>query len=170
MPAFQQGAGRLHRAEIDRLRQVPGVAQFQGMRHLSGRQPVAVDLPACIETRVKPLGNFLDAQHADSRWQIGVERAQQRVRAYRVRQPHARDLAERMHAGVGTAGAVNGYGAPFEGLQRRLDQRLNRLRAGLPLPSGIAGAVVRQGQLERPHTVTAVRAWGRPTRARRPPA
>ena len=63
----------------------------------------------------------------------------------------ARDLAERVHAGIGPPGAVHGDRRALEPRERVLEQPLDRLALGLPLPADEPRAVVREGQLQRAH-------------------
>ena len=151
VPAAEQRAGRLHRGAIDRLRQVPDVAPVEGVGYRPGGQPVAVHLPARVEAGVEPIRNLCGVQRPHGGRQPRVERPDQRGRRQRVGQAHAGNLTQRVHPRVGATGAVHGDRASLQRPQRRLDRRLNRRRAALPLPAGVVGAVVRQGELEGPH-------------------
>ena len=68
--------------------------------------------------------------------------------ARRRRRVEVRDLPERVHAGVGAAGAADDRRDAAVHLgERVLDGRLHRRAVGLPLPADEVGAVVLDGQL-----------------------
>src|SRR5437660_12082115 len=90
-----------------------------------------------------------------SRRKTHVHRAHQRVGRDRAFEREARDLAERVNAGVGSAGAHDGDVALVELAQRLLEQTLNGDARRLTLPADEVGAVVRNrdfaGRHQRGH-------------------
>ena len=72
----------------------------------------------------------------------------------RARDLHAGHLTERVDAGVGAPGAVHGDRRAFEARERILEQALDGVAFGLPLPADEARAVVGERELESAHIAT----------------
>ncbi len=64
-------------------------------------------------------------------------------------QANAGDLAERMDAGIGPAGAVHRDRRPFKARERVFQQALDGYALSLPLPADETRAVVTDRELER---------------------
>ena len=97
-------------------------------------------------------GRLGDVEHADVLGQLRVQRARQPSSA-RMREGDrgARDLAERVNAGIGAAGAMNRDRRPLESRERVFEQPLDRFAFGLTLPADEPRAVVREGEFQGAH-------------------
>ena len=65
------------------------------------------------------------------------------------------DLAERMHPGVGAAGALQAEGLLCDGFNRFVKEILDGVAPGLGLPSEKRAAVICDGELE-PHVISPI--------------
>ena len=66
----------------------------------------------------------------------------------------ARDLTERVNAGIRAPGSMNSDRRAFELRQRLFEQPLYRIPFSLPLPADESRAVVREGYFEVAHVLT----------------
>jgi hypothetical protein len=97
---------------------------------------------------VKVRGRILDAQDADVHREPEIERSAKRGLRQIGVDPDAGHLPERVHAGIGPARPRHGRRRTGDGLERTLDQLLDRNAARLPLPADVVRAVVLKNQLQ----------------------
>ena len=145
-------AGRAHgarRRAASRTHQTNGLAKAVRRR----RDLVEVASRDGAVARVKARGHALGGQDVDVVRQRVVDARDERGRRQLDAEIDVRDLAERVHAGIGAAGAVR--------LERRAARRLSasgavelalhRARVLLDLPAAVAGAGVFERQLVAGH-------------------
>ena len=94
-------------------------------------------------------GGLVDVNHPHVLWQARVEAARYGVDGMRGRHADAGDLAERMDAGIGPAGAVHRDRHPFKARERVFYQPLDGYALRLPLPADETRSVVTDCELER---------------------
>ncbi len=96
-------------------------------------------------------------QHHDRmRPQMVVERIAQGIERHLAPEVEMRDLAQRMHAGIGPAGGLYRHRFAAERVDRLLQRLLHRRPVRLALPAAKRPAVIFEGQLVARH--------GRPSR------
>ena len=147
--ADERPGRRAHRLDVERLRHVPDVARQEHRHQRRVHDPVLVGLGARAESGVKGLVHRFDRQHPHVDRQHRVQRPGQRRLGDVAGQRHARDLSERVHAGVGAPGAVHGHRSALDRRQRVLEHPLDRDAVRLALPADVVGAVVLEGELQR---------------------
>ena len=101
---------------------------------------------------MKHLRHLLDGQHGDVRRQEAVQRTVPFLGREPGRGGEVCHLAERVHAGVGTAGADHVHVMLGDLADGRFDRALDGRQVRLDLPAMIGGAVVLQHQLECGHS------------------
>ena len=92
--------------------------------------------------------------------QIVVERIAHRIGVAVAPDVAMGHLGERMHAGIGAAGAIQVHRLAAESLQGRLYFTLHRRTIGLTLPANIGRAVIFQSKLVTGHASTVPGAIG----------
>ena len=162
--------GRAERGEVvlagEPLRRHVHGRDVERTRHPPGAQPVKREIRPPIgnaveivtahrgAARVEILGHALRRDHRDRmRPQVRVDRVAHRVGGVFLRKVEMRNLAERVDAGVGAAGALHGGFLAAERLDRLGQRALHRRRVVLPLPAGERRAVVFDGDLVARHGV-----------------
>ena len=106
--ADQALRGRVHGRGIERPRHAPGAAALE--REIGAAVDDAIEIVALDrrEARVEVVGDLLGREHRDRmRAQMRVERIAHGVASPVLGEIDMRDLAERMHAGVGAPGAAD---------------------------------------------------------------
>ena len=134
---------RMHRRGVERARHAPGAAALE--REIGAPVDDAIEImPLRAEKRAsKSSAHPLGGQHRDRmRPQMRVERIAHRVGVPVLGEIDMRHLAERMHAGIGAAGALHRDRLAAEGLDRRGQRALHRSAVGLDLPAGERRAVI----------------------------
>ena len=132
---------------------VPRVVTLERAEDVGVPDPIAVGLRAGVVARVELCGDRVRRQHPDVGGKPRVQRPHQRVGLDRALERKRGDLAQRVHARVGPAGAGDADIAAIELAKRVLDQPLDRRARRLPLPADVVRAVVGEGDLERRHRV-----------------
>ena len=94
---------------------------------------------------MKILADFLRVDDADGWWEQRVQAALDFLRVEHGVRFEVRDLAKRVNAGVGAAGAMDGDGFLGDLADGVMDSTLDRWQAGLKLPAVEIGAVVGDG-------------------------
>ena len=125
---------------------MPGIASQEGGRHGAAVDEIGVPLAEGPAPRVEASRRIVDGTHADVGRQRGVERAADGRRLERAVGRERRDLSERMHAGVGPAGAHEARGVAQERTRGGEDDPLHGRHVALDLPARVRRAVV--GELE----------------------
>src|SRR5690349_14088048 len=102
--------------------------------------------------RVEFVGCLVDGQDVDVAWELLVDTQTQRRRGHVGIKLEVRYLRERVHAGIGAAGAIELELAPPAHLaDRPIQFALDRSRVRLYLPSTVPAAGVFDGELESRH-------------------
>ena len=104
---------------IERARHAPGAVQFE--REVGAAIADAIEIVALYrrETRVEVVGHVLGGEHGDRlRAQMEIERVAHGIVVPVLGEVDMRHLAERVHAGVGAAGAGNAGALAGECLDR----------------------------------------------------
>lgn len=151
MAADEVGGCAAHGVEIEGAWEVPGLAGEEGVHGRGVPDPVTVLLAAGLEAGVEIGGGAGDAKDPDVGWQVGVEGEDQFAGGHAplfAGDVDVGDQSERMHAGVGAAGTVEGAGAGEDFAEGDLDQFLDALAAFLGLPALVSGALERQDEAQ----------------------
>jgi hypothetical protein len=148
--ADEHGGGGAHRVRVERLLDPPDIGLEE--RGLAPSDLVDVAPLDGIVPRVEAVRRLVDRADVDVGRQRVVEaRAQHGRRQVRV-ELEVRDLSERVHAGVGPAGAVQlELLPPRRVADGAIDFAGDRPRVLLDLPAAVTGAVVFNQQLEARH-------------------
>ena len=147
-----------HGVDVEGPEDLPGLQP--GERRAGGQvlDPVAVALAPRVAPGVE--GRLPDLGRAH-RHVLGEERVHPLHvggRGQRALHGEARDLPERVHAGVGAPGAGDPHRLLVEGRERPLQLGLDRRPVGLDLPPHVAGAVVGEDELDPGHAPNVARA------------
>src|SRR5208283_2297838 len=130
---------------------MPHIPRQKRRAYLCAVNAIAICLPARRLTRVEFRRNLGHLQHSN------------RSRKNIVQSPHpvlgrdrgcgreTRNLRQRVHAGVGAAGTLGQYIFSTQSSNGRGKRALDRCPAGLHLPSGKIGAIIREDQSEITH-------------------
>ncbi len=152
MPADEGLGGLVHRPGVERRLHPPGAAAVERERRAAVDDAVKIMAGAGaapgVETGIGGLG-------LENRDRMGMK---QRVQPLAETEwiPCAlkvdmRDLAQRMHAGVGAPGAMGGRALARHGEKRVLQRLLDRKAILLALPADERRAVIFEGELETRH-------------------
>ena len=149
--ADEQFRGGFHLGEIDRARNVPRAPGEQRVHGVVVPDVIAIFFAARMEAGVEFGGGAFRVQHADVFRQKGVQRdakARDGQLVFRLGYLKVRDHAERVHAGVGAAGAVEaGLAGEIAG-EHGFDFFLHANADLLHLPALVSRAVVGDGEFE----------------------
>ena len=106
--ADQSLRGRVHRVGIERPRQPPGAADVEREVGAAIGDPIEIMPLLRGEPRLETVRHDFRTEHADRmRPQMRVQAVAKPARHEMLGNIAMRDLPERMHAGIGAAGAVN---------------------------------------------------------------
>ncbi len=142
-----------HACEIERGGHVPYDMTKERARQRPVPDRIAVGLGFREDARVPPLRHFLDRANADvAGLQPRIERALQVLARDLVIDRDARHLRGRVHAGVRSPCGIERIVDADDGGDFVFEDLLDRDRVGLPLPSRVIRAVVRNRELECPHS------------------
>ena len=125
---------------------MPDGVPFERAGTRSVAQQIAIGLRPGAEAGVKVGRRVGHGQYAHVCGKLSVQAAAQDFGVVRAGHRCARDLSERVDAGVGAAGAVHGDRTTLESREHRLEQSLDRVASRLPLPTDEARAVIRNGE------------------------
>src|SRR5262249_12923539 len=143
VPPDQPLRRRMHAGAVERLGDAPGTAALEGEIGATIDDAIEV-MPldggkARIEARVHPFGT----EDGDGmRAEVGIQRVADRIRVPFLAQIDVSNLTQRMHAGVGATGAVDGGPLPAEAFERGRQHALHGRSVVLDLPADEWPAVI----------------------------
>ena len=137
-----------HCAQIERLRKIPDVGAVEWVRHRRIPDSVLVSLRTCAEPGVEARVHLGNREHPHVRRELRVERALQCAHVVTKMDNDTRHLTDGMNACIRAAGAMHSDARALESGERLLEQALNGVPFGLPLPTDKARSVVRERELE----------------------
>jgi peptide/nickel transport system substrate-binding protein len=140
-----------HRRFIEGPRHMQDTAKFERRHNSAAKDAIAILLRQRTPARVKIGANFLGGNNTDRGRQQRVERALKFARFQPGMRLEMRDLAQRMHAGVGAARAVNDDFLLRDFARDIVERGLHSRQSRLKLPAVEGRAVVSDSQLDGPH-------------------
>ncbi len=138
-----------HQIDIEIVAERPAPASQK--RRTRGRprsHPVCVPPGHRVVPRVEVQRDLFDRRHPDVGGEDRIQGPLERARIPPARQHRGRDLARRMHARVGPAGAQHARGARGQLLERLLQLALHRACIRLRLPAVEPGTIVMKREFE----------------------
>ena len=127
MLADQALRGVMHRIGIEPARHAPDMADIE--REIGAGVDDAIAIVPLLgrEARLEIIGHDVGAEHADRmRAQMRIQAVAKPARRKRLRDVAMRDLAQRMHAGIGAARAMHAHVLAADRLDRRFQRALHR--------------------------------------------
>ena len=137
---------RVHRRGVERLAAMPGPVALEGERRAPVDDAVEIAPPLAPRSarrnhpRPRSAARIATRSSISVRWALRASRTASGRQA--LREAHDGDLAGRMHAGIGAAGALDAQVLAAKGGDRLLDRLLHGTAIGLPLPADIGRAVI----------------------------
>ncbi len=152
MRADEALRGAVHRDRVERPRDVPDVTALEHRRRAPHEDTIAIVPADRRMARVESVGDRLGKEDRHRLWpKMRVEPVAQLVARPFALKIEMRDLAERVHAGVGAPGAAERRRFAGQTVERLLDRLLHRAPVRLALPADERSAVILDGQLEARH-------------------
>ncbi len=142
MPAGKdRGAG----AQLLAIKQdgdMPGTPDLERGENRPVRNPVAINFSEGAESSMKGCRNERTTENPNCRWQRSIQRCAQCHRRQSRLEIGMRALAEGMHAGIGSTGAMKADCRPGDFCERAFDVVLDGIAINLALPAGEGAAVI----------------------------
>ena len=154
--------GLVHRGFIERTWHAPSAVDVECEVSAAIANAIAIVPLDGRKARIEIWRDVVRVKHGDGMWtQVCVEGVAHGAVIPVLGKIDMRDLAERVHAGIGAAGALNGGALSRECRNRVHQGALHRGAVVLDLPAHIRRAVIFDGELVTRHDCSAERDRGR---------
>ncbi len=146
--ADEAGGGGAHRLQLERARDVIGVARQQGAALAPVQDRIDVRALASGEARGKLLADLRGIAHGAVARQQRTQRDRETLERKGPTRRKGRDLTARVHARIGTPGARELDRLLEQLLERGLERASDGPQRGLPLKSAELGTVILDGEAQ----------------------
>ena len=165
MPADQRPGGFVHGLGIERWLHAPGAAALQSQGGPPVDDAIAIVPGGGAVSGVEIVRGALDLENRDRTGnEMRVQPFAEPKRIPVALKVDVRDLAHRMYARIGAAGAVHAGALAAKGEKRVFQHFLDRDAVRLPLPADKRAAVVFESELIARHAVRGGRRGAQPRR------